>query len=202
MTVPMLVSSLIQVILFSVIPLVCWFLFARRKHSFFEWIGCKLPVIEKRNSFFILFFLALLLFVSLGWIIILFFPNDTDVAASQFYGVGVSGIAAALLYAFVQTGLSEEILFRGFIGKRLISAFGFATGNTVQALLFGCLHGVMFFSRTGIINAVIITLFTALIGWFMGYINEKLAGGSIIPSWMMHGLANSFSAMTMMFQLV
>ncbi|WP_430112552.1 CPBP family intramembrane glutamic endopeptidase [Paenibacillus sp. B1-33] len=107
-----------------------------------------------------------------------------------------------MLYAFIQTGLSEEILFRGFIGKRLNSAFGFATGNTVQAFLFGCLHGVMFFSRTRVINAVIITLFTALIGWFMGYINEKLAGGSIIPSWMMHGLANSFSAMTMMFQLL
>ncbi|KJB89092.1 hypothetical protein AZ66_03975 [Paenibacillus sp. E194] len=202
MTVSVLVGSLVQVILFSVIPLVCWFIFARKKQSFFEWIGCKLPVIEKRNSFFILFFLALLLFVSLGWIIILFFTNDTDVAASQFYGVGVSGIAAALLYAFVQTGLSEEILFRGFIGKRLISAFGFVTGNTVQGILFGCLHGAMFFSKTGIINAVIITLFTALIGWFMGYINEKLAGGSIIPSWMMHGLANSLSALTMMFQLV
>ena len=41
----------------------------------------------------------------------------------------------------IQTGLSEEILFRGFLGKRLIAKFGFAVGNVVQGLLFGTLHG-------------------------------------------------------------
>ncbi|MEK5033195.1 CPBP family intramembrane glutamic endopeptidase [Paenibacillus sp. FSL R7-0302] len=201
MTVSMMVSSLIQLILFSFIPLVCWLIFARKKQSFWSWIGLKAPEIKKKNLFFILFFSGLLLFLSLGWVIMLFFTNGSDVAASQFDGVGVAGIAAALFYAFVQTGLSEEIVFRGFIGKRLISAVGFTAGNSVQAALFGCLHGAMFFSHAGCLNALIITLFTAVIGWFMGYINEKLAGGSIVPSWIMHGLANLFTAMMMMFNL-
>lgn len=57
------------------------------------------------------------MFLSLGWVIMLFFTNGSDVAASQFDGVGVAGIAAALFYAFVQTGLSEEIVFRGLSEK-------------------------------------------------------------------------------------
>ncbi|MGM1047647.1 MAG: CPBP family intramembrane glutamic endopeptidase [Bacillota bacterium] len=130
------------------------------------------------------------------------FTDKAEVAASQFYGVGISGIAAAVLYAFIQTGLSEEILFRGFIGKRAVSAWGFSVGNTIQAVLFGCLHGLMFFSSTGIFNAVIITIFTACIGWVMGYINEKLADGSIIPGWTLHGFANLLSAIVMMFKFL
>lgn|GEM_PF-6247348 len=30
--------------------------------------------------------------------------------------------------------------FRGFLGKRLIARFGFAVGNTIQAVVFGLLH--------------------------------------------------------------
>ncbi|WP_289354700.1 hypothetical protein [Paenibacillus sp. S-12] len=101
MTVPVLISSLIQVILFSVIPLVCWFLFARKEQSFFEWIGCKVPVIQKSKLFFTVFFSAFLLFVSLGHILRCFLPMTPMLLLHKFYGVGVSGIAAALLYAFV-----------------------------------------------------------------------------------------------------
>ena len=65
--------------------------------------------------------------------------------------------------------------------------------NAIQALLFGLLHGVMFLPFVGIVKAVIIILFTTAIAWFMGYINEKKAGGSIIPSWIIHAAANLFS---------
>ena len=43
------------------------------------------------------------------------------------------------------------------------------------------------------IAAVIILVFTAMIAWAMGYINEKKANGSIIPSWIIHTIANIFS---------
>lgn len=52
------------------------------------------------------------------------------------------------------------------------------------------------------VNAIIITLFTALIGWVMGYLNEKLAAGSIIPSWILHGFSNLFSSLLMMFEIL
>ncbi|MCG7406580.1 CPBP family intramembrane metalloprotease [Paenibacillus sp. ACRRX] len=191
-----------QVVLVSVITLLCWFTFGRKKQSFLKWMGLKIPKIHNRIRFFTFLILGFSLFSLIGVVILLFFTNKSAIAASQFYGVGISGIIAALLYAFVQTGLSEEMLFRGFIGKRAISAFGFVVGNTMQALLFGCLHGIMFYFNTGILNAAIISTFTAVIGWVMGYINEKLSDGSIIPSWILHGCANLFSAFMMMFKIL
>ena len=54
--------------------------------------------------------------------------------------MGWSAFPSAFRFGIFQTGLSEEILFRGFLAKRLISRFGFATGNLLQGLVFGILH--------------------------------------------------------------
>ena len=59
----------------------------------------------------------------------------------------------------------------------------------------------MFISMTGVVKAVIITVFTAAIAWFIGYINEKKANGSIIPGWIIHAIANIFSAMCAAFSI-
>ena len=64
------------------------------------------------------------------------------------------------------------------------------------------MHGVMFFSAAGPVKAVLITLFTGSIGWLMGYINEKKADGSILPSWSIHAIANIFSGVCSAFLLI
>ena len=74
--------------------------------------------------------------------------------------------------------------------------------NLVQSILFGLMHGVMFFSAAGPVKAVLITLFTGSIGWLMGYINEKKADGSILPSWSIHAIANIFSGVCSAFLLI
>ena len=68
--------------------------------------------------------------------------------------MGWSAFPSAFLFGIIQTGLSEEILFRGFLAKRLISRFGFATGNLPQGLVFGLLHGAMFFLVTTLLKAL------------------------------------------------
>ena len=55
------------------------------------------------------------------------------------------------------------------------------------------MHGIMFFGAAGLVKAILITLFTGSIGWLMGFINEKKAGGSLMPSWSIHAVANVFS---------
>ena len=202
MTISTLFSAIIQLILFSLVPFICWLLWGRKKEPFLKWLGLKKPIVANKLRFYCFFIVTLILFLVLGLITILYFTNGTELASSEFYGVGYSGIIAVLIYAFIQTGLSEEIVFRGFIVKRISDKFGFAVGNTVQAVLFGCLHGLMFFSSAGILNAIVITLLTGSIGWLMGFMNEKLAGGSIVPSWVMHGLSNLFSAFLMLFSLL
>lgn len=68
-----------------------------------------------------------------------------------------------------------------------------------QGILFGLLHGAMFFSLIGIVKAALIVAFTGLIAWCMGYADERRADGSILPGWIIHGTANLFSAAVSMF---
>lgn len=148
---------------------------------------------------FIVFTIVAFIVVSIG---ILYSLKGVDTATSKFSGMGIIGLPSALIYAFITTALSEEILFRGFLLKRLSNKFGFYIGNIVQSILFGLLHGVMFFSTINLIHVVLIIVFTGLIAWCMGYANEKKADGSIMPSWIIHGIANLFSAIISMFCII
>ena len=80
--------------------------------------------------------------------------------------------------------------FRGFLLKRLVGKFGFTIGNITQSLLFGLIHGIAFSSAAGPQAATGLVILTASIGYAMGYINERKAGGSILPSWCIHAAAN------------
>ena len=197
-----LISAFIQVVLVSVIPLVWWLVTARKKVSFFSWIGLKAPVIRNKKKYAFIFIGALILFTGLSLYLIPLVSKSTELATSQFLGQGSSALVPALIYAFLQTGLSEELFFRGFLGKRFIHKFGFSIGNAIQATLFGLLHGTILIASIGITKAIIVILFTGCIGWLMGYINEKESGGSILSSWCMHGIANTIAAIIVMFNLI
>lgn len=197
-----LISSIMQVILFSMIPFLWWIIFSRKQIGFFKWIGFTKPKIKSKKVYGTLFIVTAILFSFMAFILIPMFSNTTELATSQFAGQGGAGMISALIYAFIQTGLSEEIFFRGFLGKRLANKFGFAFGNTVQALLFGLLHGVMLFSAVGVGKAIIIIAFTGVIGWVMGYINERQSDGSIISSWCLHGIGNTISSIISLFSLL
>lgn len=196
-----LLSSLVQIISFSALPFVWWLVAARKKQNFFSWIGLKgLPPGHKKQC------CLTSLAVAAGFILlsvgILRMVRGVETATSDFAGKGVGVLPAALVYAFFNTALPEEILFRGFLLKRLSAKFGFGAANLVQGCLFGLLHGAMFFSTVGAVQALIVVLFTGGIGWSMGYVNEKKADGSILPSWMIHGAANLFSSAVAMFSLL
>ena len=132
----------------------------------------------------------------------LYVIRDIETATSEFAGLGVKAIPAIVIYAAFHTAFPEEILFRGFLLKRMANKFGFNLANLTQSLLFGLLHGVMFFSLAGVIKAGFIIFFTGAIAWFMGYINEKNANGSIIPSWIIHTISNLFSGICTAFSII
>ena len=95
-----------------------------------------------------------------------------------------------LLFAIVQTSLAEEIFFRGFLGKRIIARRGFAIGNAAQAIVFGILHVALFASFADPVRLLLVGILTGSSGWIAGWINEKSAGGSILPGWALHASAN------------
>lgn len=195
-----MLDSAVQIVLFTLIPFVWWCITARKESGFFQWIGFKRPSAwkEHKTALWMAGTTAVFLAVS---VFILYSVKNIETAASEFRGLGIQALPAILVYAVLNTSLPEEILFRGFLLKRLSSRFGFAAGNTVQSALFGLLHGAMFFTLTGITQAILIVGFTGGIAWCIGYVNEQKAGGSILPGWCIHAAANIFSGVCSAFLL-
>lgn len=185
-----------QVLLFSAIPFVWWLITARKKESFFKWLGFKKIVHKGSAAATILMTVAVFLIYGISVTLISrSLSGEITTAGNQFAGKGISYIPAAVVYGCIRTGLSEEIIFRGFLLKRIADKFGFMTGNIIQAVLFGLMHGVPFGIVSGnILIAAAMTLLPAAVGFYMGWVNEKRCGGSILPSWIMHGVINTVVA--------
>ena len=193
-----IISALLQVLVFTAIPFFVYLVGYRRARGFFDYLGLRSP--ERRTMLYatllaVAFVLPVLLLLS-------FSPSIREVVTApntvigRLRSYGFSGVAFALLgvKAFVQTSLSEEILFRGFMAKRLISWLGFTWGNLLQALLFGLVHLLLFIGQAfSFPIAAGVVLFTGLGGWTSGYLNERVGNGSILPSWWLHGLTNAMT---------
>ena len=182
------ISAVVQLGLFVVIPFAWWAFTARRSVGFASWIGLRRPTWDGRR--------ARLGIAILAWVVIgaastaLLQSLSGDVPAARFVGRGLGGIVPVLLFAIVQTSLAEEIFFRGFLGKRVIARWGFAPGNAAQAIVFGILHVAMFASFADPIQLLAIGILTGASGWIAGWLNEEGAGGSILPGWVLHASAN------------
>lgn len=104
-----------------------------------------------------------------------------------------ASVAIGLIVAAVfKTSLSEELLFRGLIGKRLIAWLGFQAGNFIQAMLFGLVHLLLLLVPAASTMLVLsLVLVTGISGWINGWLNERWGGGSILPGWTAHAVANA-----------
>lgn len=91
----------------------------------------------------------------------------------------------------------EEIPFRGFLLKKLASKFGFVKGNIIQAAIFGVTHFLMFWGNTDFIAGTVIVIYPMIVAIALSYINERISDGSILPSWVIHGLLNTVEGISM-----
>jgi len=197
-----LTNAMFQLVLFSIIPFVWWVFTVRKRENFFTWIGLIRPAFDNKTQALFVSCVTLALLTAIGLCLIFMFDDKSLLSSAIFADAGVVGIAPVLIYAILQTGLSEEIFFRGFLGKRLSNKFGFVTGNSIQAVLFCLVHGVLLFGNVGMMWVIAVTVFTGIVGWLMGYLNEKLGNGSIIPSWIIHSLMNIISSSMFLFNIV
>ena len=186
------IGALVQLLLFSLIPFIFWLIFGRKKENFFKWIGLKKIKHQGKPWVTLCAIVAATgLYIGITTAVLGFLPEGVTTAGSDFAGKGFIAFPAVLAYGFIRTGLSEEVVFRGFLLKRFAEKFGFVAGNTIQAVLFGLMHGVPFGLVThNIPVAIVMTLLPGAFGWFQGWMNEKRCGGSIVPSWLLHGTIN------------
>lgn len=201
-----LISALLQLVAFSLIPFLVFLIKKKTVKGFLDWIGLKKST-RKANSLALLVMLASATpLIALSWFNEDFWQIMTDPSSitGQFraQGIGVNSVASLLIVALLKTSFTEEIFFRGFVAKRLIAITNFRIGNIIQAMIFGIIHTLIFLSITN--NAFflsIIFLFPAITSYFKVYLNEKLANGSIIPGWIAHASANVVAYSTIGFIL-
>lgn len=189
------ISAVLQIIAFSLIPLIVYLIRKKKMKGFFEYIGLKKSN-RKANL------LALLISLLIGGPIILYSLVNPEFKAILTHpesvtgrihelGFGPQAVLMVLIMALLKTSLSEEIFFRGFVAKRLIAWLGFQTGNIIQAVIFGLIHTLLFLTISkNPLFLFVIFLFPALGAYFKAYLNEKMADGSIIPGWIAHGFGN------------
>lgn len=195
-----IISAFIQFLFVIILPYIWWFLIVRGKVSFGEWIGLK-AIKRVEDSYLIAWIIGGFLLFTAFSIFIFPLTRSIETATSAFSDMGLKALPSILIYSFLQTSLPEELLFRGFLLKRLVNHMPFFFANTIQAIAFGLLHGILFASLVSIKITLFITLFTGVIAAYLGFVNEKKAGGSILTSWIIHALANSFSGIVAAFSL-
>lgn len=201
MLVNKIISSIVEIVLIGLVPFIWWLVTARKKEKFLKWIGIKGIEKENQKAAWISTLVISLLFIPVS-VYTLYIIKDIETATSEFKGLGISALLPALIYAIFNTSLPEEIFFRGFLLKRLSNKAGYRIANILQSMMFGLLHGIMFFSLVGIVKAVMVIVLTGAIAFAMGYANEKKANGSILPSWFIHALSNIFASVIAMFSLI
>ena len=107
----------------------------------------------------------------------------------QFAGLGLGGqaIAMAFLYGVVQTGFTEELLFRGLIAGSLSRRLPIVWANLAQALLFFLPHlGILLIAtETWVWRTLPVVYAVALVfGWV------RIRSGSILGCWLVHASSN------------
>ncbi|HOZ51403.1 MAG TPA: CPBP family intramembrane metalloprotease [Chitinophagaceae bacterium] len=202
-----LLSTILQIGIFTLIPFL-FFVFRKDKSQFFfQWICFIKPPLK---SIVYVFFISLL-FVAIGIGLIFIDDGIRQVVTTppsingnlREMGLHINTIIILLIIALFKTSLAEEILFRGFIAKQLIQKFNFKIGNLLQALIFGCIHLLLFWALTkaNYFPLIFIFILSTLAGWSIGYVKEKYANGSIIPGWIAHAIGNTISYFIIAFVL-
>lgn len=194
-----IISAVLQILVFTLIPFIVYLITRRKVKGFFEYIGFKATT---KKALFLalatsLIFLAggiFLIFVSEQVREVMINPPSITGKLREM-GFHPVTVVILIVIAWFKTSLSEEILFRGFIAKRLVNWLGFQTGNILQAAIFALLHLLLFLalSKASVLFLLFIFAFSGTAGYIVEYINEKYGKGSIIPGWIAHALGNTIS---------
>ncbi|MEO1040588.1 MAG: type II CAAX endopeptidase family protein [Pseudomonadota bacterium] len=169
----------------------------KEPEGYLQWVGfTPIGAASLRLTLLVMSFLLVLsVFTSvLGPLRDISSAPGTVIYQVQQLGIAPETFVIIFIIAVFKTGLSEEIVFRGIIAKRLINWFGFQVGNLVQALIFMAAHIPLLFLagptelHAGIV-ALLVTRMT-LSGWLLGWLCHR-SGGSILPCWILHSSMNA-----------
>ena len=202
------VTAITNFIIFAAIPFVWWLIKYRKKENFFSWLGFKKPKLQAKWWAVAIFAVVYLFVYKFDWSKFIsqesmsVLQNSDSVSANVFTGLGAAAIIPAFIQNFIANGVAEELLYRGFINKRLCNKFGVWPGCIITGVLFGLMHNGLYLLAgipVGMDYHIGMFIFTGCAGMLCGLLNEKIYNGSIIPSIILHGLGNFIGSMSVAF---
>lgn len=208
LTISSVKTAVANTIVFTFIPLTWWFIKHRKEVTFFEWIGLYKPQLKSKIWVLAIFAVLYYFFYNFDFTRLVNpetlkeIENSSSVAANTFAGIGTMAILPALIENFVANGLAEEILYRGFLCKRFCEKLGTSKGIILQAVLFGLMHNIIYIIaglNVGLWYHTLTFIFTGTGALLLGYLNEKIFNGSIVPSILLHGTGNFIASMLVAF---
>ena len=201
-------TAIVNLIVFSVLPFLWWLLRHRKETGFFQWLGFYRPRLKSKWWVLVIFAVLYYFFYNFDFTQLIdpatleYVENSDAVSANAFAGIGAAAILPALIENFIANGVAEEILYRGFLCKRLCGKLGTGAGIVLQAVLFGLMHNILYMIvglDVGLWYHILTFVFTGMGALLLGWLNEKIYNGSIIPSIVLHGAGNFIATMLVAF---
>ena len=190
------VSALLQVAVLGAVPSLLYWVYHRiRFRRSLKEVAGRLGLVVGQPQYI---FYALLAVVALVIVTVVGLRATFEtfvregLAQRQFAGVGITveTVVAALLWGGLQTGFSEELLFRGLIAGSLARRLPLLWANVVQALVFSLVHLPILFVAPELWGFLAAVFAVAL---FMGWL--RIQSGSILGPWLLHAGLNVTAAL-------
>ena len=178
----------------------------QNRPSFFHYMGIQFS----KNQFDRKYWIIFLLYIVFSIISCVFLFNYTTLyqdamegGRSPYFQILQSGVTyqiviSGIIYSFLQSGGSKELLFRGLIAKRLFLKFGNKKGNIIQAVVAVLIYYFLLSLMTGQWTSNLMIYF---VGFFIqlisGYVNFRKKGEGIAPSWILHSCNNLTTLFTL-----
>ena len=182
----LLVGMPAQVAVFTLVPLAWWLNASRPEGSFLRWLGFR--GVREGGDPLVLGAAVIAMLGFLGSALL-------GRAAAPIEGNGYFAWLAIALAAIVQTALSDEIFFRGFMlgwlsGKR----GGPATANLVQAVASGLVRlvALWMFVEHGLAPSLAAFALGFAPALMVGWVRQRT--GSLLLPWAAHGAGNLLAA--------
>lgn len=208
LTVSSITTAIVNLIVFSLVPVVWWFFRHRKEIGFFKWVGLYRPKLKSKWWILLVFAVLYYFFYNFDFTKLVdaktleYIEGSSSVSANVFAGIGAAAVLPALIQNFIANGVAEEILYRGFLCKRFCNKIGTVKGIILQAVLFGLMHNVLYILAgldVGLWYHTLTFVFTGTGALLLGWLNEKIYNGSIIPGILLHGTGNFIASMLIAF---
>lgn len=183
-------ETMIQWLVFLVIPVAVYLMFFRKKDDLLSFLGLKKAQKVKNGL------LIRVSIVSIVYIVISFLwlqkynlgADDIRLLSFMKSGLSIQTVLIILIHSIIRTSFLEEIVFRGFFLNSLKHKLGFRIANHIQALIFTGIH-VLAMLKFTIIEMIIVTTIIYVLSIYFGKITRE-SGYSVFYSSVFHGLLN------------